>query len=331
MSMFGIRSPTNPDALISLRSGNRVERTPPTGSIKANDKEESSKRRAEEDLENINENMCDKLMNRFNTLSHQIKEMESKFERKMDEKLDEKTNDISKQIKDLELNVEKKIDEKFGIFKEFMDNTDKKLKDVEKKIEMNNNASMENSRAINALNQKELMNKIDIVGVKWPNSIKRETIKEEVVKVMNTCNIKLELSDVKAAFLRKTKASRGHVMMVEFADFETKLRVIKEKRMQKVKDGIYFDNTLTYTNVKLMIEARKIAKDKNFKAYLNNNRVCIRQSNENMKYIMSEDDLEVVKQWKSNEEKNDPIKNSNSDMVISPGSSNSNVISTSSQ
>lgn len=315
--MFGIRSPTNAEIPSTPRNVNKVVRSP-LSSKSGNDKEESLKRKAEDDLETTNENMCDKIMNKFNTLSHQIKEMELKFERKMDEKLDDKANNLSKQIKELEVNVEKKIDEKFGEFKEFMDKTDQKLKEVEKKVEMNKNVSTENTRAINVLNQKELMNKIDIVGVKWSNSLKKENVKDEAKKIINKCNIKLEISDIKSAFLRNTKASRGQVMVVEFAEFETKIRVMKEKRMLKVRDGIFFDNTLTHTNVKLMIEARKIAKDKNFKAYLNNNRVCIRQSNENMKHILSEDDLEVVKLWTSNEDKKTGTSNK-----VSPNSTGS--------
>lgn len=235
------------------------------------------KRVAEEELNRFSEDMYHSLMNRFNTLSNEIRSMEEKYE--------------------------EKLDDKFNSLQGFMERTDKKLESIEERVQQNSTRSDENSKAINLLNQKELQNKMEIVGVKWPETTNKDQMKEEVVKKLSECKIKVEISSIKSAYIKKTKLASGHVMVIEFADFDTKLRVLKEKRQQKMKDGIFFDSSLTPTNGKLMGTARKIAREKNFKIYMNNNRIHVRKSNSEVKWIESEEDLEAVKLWLPNEDK----------------------------
>lgn len=253
----------------ALRSGNDIFFSPVNV---ATPHQNRLKRVADEDINRMSQDLLyDKLVSRFNTLSNQIKEMES--------------------------NVERKLDEKFNNLQDYMDKTDQKIDDLKVQLESTDSRSTENSKAINLLNQKELMNKIDIVGAKWPSTIKKESFKDEVIKLLFKCSISVNANDIKSAFLRKSKSSDRQVMVVEFVDFETKLKVMKKKRQLRSRDGIFFDHTLTPTNVKFMIDARKIAKEKNFKVYLNGHKVCIRQSDVNARYITSEEDLEAVKMW----------------------------------
>ncbi|KAL7035524.1 hypothetical protein ACKWTF_008424 [Chironomus riparius] len=164
-----------------------------------------------------------------------------------------------------------------------------------------NNIQFErNTKAINYLKQKELQNKIDIVGAKWPETMEGKNIKEEVKKLMRKYNVDMDVSLIKAAYIRKVNSLNIKVMVVEFLDFETKIRILKEKRQSKIRDGIFFDNSLTPLNGKLMSSSRKIAKEKNFKTYLNNNKICIKKSNVEVKWIESESDLEIVKLWVPN-------------------------------
>ncbi|KAL7041328.1 hypothetical protein ACKWTF_000730 [Chironomus riparius] len=258
----------------------KLDRTPPKNIIKS--PHESStrsikvgvKRHSEELLTESNENMLDKLMNRFNVLSNDLKTMEN--------------------------NVEKKLDEKFDGLQIFIDKTEERLGKIEGKVKMYDVQVEQNSKAINQLNQKELQNKIDIMGAVWPDSLEKDKIKEEIIKLMEKYNIKIEMSKIKAAYVRKIKSLNVKVMVVEFTDFETKLNVLKQKRQSKIKDGIYFDNSLTPINGKFISSARKVAKEKNFKTYLNNNRICVRKSDDMVKYIESDADLEEVKTWDAN-------------------------------
>lgn len=274
------RSETN-QILSNRKNKGGLERTPPplfnqnslqTSTMEANQR---LKRRAEEELvESSHDMLYDKLMNKFNTLSDEIKSMEA--------------------------HVERKIDERFDGLQIFIDKTEKRLENVEVKVDVNATRLEQNTKAINYLNQKELENKIDIIGAQWPESIEKERIKEEVLKVMIKYNIDLDISKIKTAYLKNIKQLNIKIMVVEFNDFETKLKVLKEKRQSKIRDGIFFDNSLTPMNGKLMSSARKIAKEKKFKVYLNYNRICVKKSNGNIKWIESEADLEIVSSWNPN-------------------------------
>jgi hypothetical protein len=203
----------------------------------------------------------------------------------------------------METAVEAKIDEKFSDLKGYMEETDKKLKDMSERLDINDLKADENAKAINLLNQKDLQNKMEIVGAKWPEEIRKDQMKDEVIKVLSECKVRIDVSGIKSAYLRKSKLASGHVMVVEFADFETKMRVMKGKRQWRMKDGIYFDHALTPINGKLMGAARKIAREKNFKIYLNNNRINVKRSDNEIKMIESSADIEAVKLWPSNDDK----------------------------
>ncbi|KAL7033493.1 hypothetical protein ACKWTF_007610 [Chironomus riparius] len=268
----------NPNPFNRKNKG-KLERTPPTNIIKSphdpsNESVQVGVKRHSDELLSTNSNMFDKLMNRFNALSNDLKSMETK--------------------------VEKKLDEKFDGLQSFIDRTEKTMGEIEVKVIAHDIQIDQNTKAINYLNQKELKNKIDIMGVKWPETIERDKIKEEVMKVMRKYNIDLDVSMVKTAYLRNVKSLNLKVGVIEFHDFETKLRVMREKRQSKIKDGVYFDHSLTPLNGKLMGSTRKVAKEKNFKTYISNNKICIKKSKDDSKWIESEDDLELVKRWDPN-------------------------------
>jgi hypothetical protein len=183
-----------------------------------------------------------------------------------------------------------------------MEGTNKKIGDMEVKIESNEKRIDQNAKAINLLNQKELQNKIDIVGAKWSKNFAKEEIKEEVLKVMRKYKIDIDTTVIKSAYLRTNGKTGMQIMVVEFVDFETKLKVLKDKRASNIKDGIFFDNSLTPMNGKLMGSARKIAREKGFKTYLNNHKVHVRKSDNLAKCIECEEDIETVKSWAPNDD-----------------------------
>lgn len=257
---------------------NKIERTPQKSSQNLSDSiQAGQKRPPDSDIGISNEVLYDKLINRFNVMS----------------------NEIKAEINVVKENVEKKIDERFNEMKEFMNKTERRLGALEVKVEINDGRVDQNTKAINYLNQKELQNKIDIMGAEWPAVIEREKIKEEAFKMIRRY-VDIEMSLIKTAYLRTIQKKGIKVMVVEFIDFETKLRIMKGKRQSNNKDGIYFDNSLTPLNGKLMGGARKVSKEKNFKAYLNNGKICVRKSNDSFKWIESEADLEEVKAWLPN-------------------------------
>jgi len=271
---------------VQIRGG--LQRTPPSSTRSANDVihtpvRKGLKRGAEDDVHKMSFDMYDSLIERFNTLSSDIKSMES--------------------------NVEKKIDDRFNELQGVMEKTSKKIQDIEVKVDENDRRIDQNTKAINLLNQKELQNKMDIVGAKWSREMKKDNIKEEVLKIIRQYKINIDDTAIKSAFMRKNGSTGMQVMVVEFSDFETKLKVMKEKRLSKTRDGIFFDNSLTPMNGKLMGAARKIAREMKFKAYLNNNRIHIRKSDDKVKWIECEADLEDVKSWIPN---NDAIQRKNS-------------------
>jgi len=281
-----------------IQIGARLKRTPPLSAKSGSDVLEmiqtparkGQKRGAEDNLHTMSIDMFDSLMDRFNSLSNEIKSSE--------------------------INVEKKIDEKFRDLQGFIENTNKKLEDLEVKVEENDKRLDQNTKAINLLNQKELQNKMDIIGAKWPKRIEREKIKEEVLKLMRKYNINLDAKEIKSAYVRTNSSTDMQIMVVEFADFETKLKVMKDKRASTIRDGIFFDSSLTPLNGKLMSSARKIAKDKKFKAYINNNRINVKKSDGKVKWIECEADLENIKSWTPNDDSK--LQNNSNDQENEP-------------
>lgn len=256
------------------------------------------KRGADDSLHTMSVDMYESLMDKFSTLSNEIKSMET--------------------------SVERKIDEKFNDLQGIMESTNKKLDDIEVKVEINEKWIDQNAKAINLLNQKELQNKMDVVGTKWPKKVAKEELKEEVLKVIRKYKIEIDAKVIKSAYLRTNGTTGMQIMVVEFMDFETKLKVMKDKRASKIKDGIFFDNSLTPMNGKLMGSVRKIAREKGFKTYLNNNRIHIRKSDSLVKCIESEEDIETVKSWAPNDNARHQYKSSDqstsSAMIPDPSS-----------
>ncbi|CAG9800610.1 unnamed protein product [Chironomus riparius] len=142
------------------KPGGKLERTPPTNKIKSLNEASSEsvqkgiKRQSEEALTSSNENMFDKLMNRFNALSNDMKTMEN--------------------------NVGRKLDEKFEGLQTFIDKTEERLGEIEGKVKLYDVQVDQNTKAINHLNQKELQNKIDIMGAVWPEALEKNQIKIEI-------------------------------------------------------------------------------------------------------------------------------------------------------
>lgn len=89
---------------------------------------------------------------------------------------------------------------------------------------------------------------------------------------------------------------------MDFKDFGTKIRVMKEKRDSKINNGIFFDNCLTPTNRSMMGNVIKISKEKNFKTYMSNNRIHVKKSDNKVQTVETASDLKIIEAWSPNKE-----------------------------
>lgn len=153
--------------------------------------------------------------------------------------------------------------------------------------------------------QKELQNRIEISGMKLSPKSANSNVKDSVLELFKTHNIKIEAGDVKFASSKSFPTKKGaselkQVVIVEFNDFDAKLRAMQAKR--KLPDGLFFDNSLTAHNRQLMGKVRKIARAKNFAVYLRGSKIYARKDERNIQVIECEEDINVVSQWSTNKQ-----------------------------
>lgn len=218
------------------------------------------------------------------------------------------SNEFKTECQSIRQDLTKTLNEKFDSLHENVEEIRSKVNKVEKSTEMNATRLDQHGKILNRLLQEKLQNKMEINGIALPRLNDKNEIKKEVVKIIKSFGINLELDSIKSVYIRNVKgndnSSQSHnkqIINVEFKDFDTKVKVIRDKKKSKIRNGIFFDEALTPTNKFLIGKAKKMAKEKNFMVYLNNNRINIKKSENQIKWIEDEKDLEDVKNWEANE------------------------------
>lgn len=90
---------------------------------------------------------------------------------------------------------------------------------------------------------------------------------------------------------KKGKVTNHTILSVRFTDFETKLKVLREKRKIKDDSKIFFNASLTSFNRFIMSSAKKIASRKNLKVFLKNGKVNVEKLDKKLMQIESEEQL----------------------------------------
>ena len=139
---------------------------------------------------------------------------------------------------------------------------------------------------------------------------------------MESFGIVINNQDIKQAFLRPNKKSGALVAVVEFFDLESKIRVLQEKRKANNDRKIYFNHCLTPHNRYLMAKARAVAKEKNFRVFINGDQIHVKKDEHTKLTINDDCDIETIKSWIPNLRTN--IAASNESQVV-PTTSQSNL------
>jgi len=218
----------------------------------------------------------------------------------------------------IEANSEKLDEMKVEItekLEESLQKIDKKIELVEGKADQGIRMAMENQKlcannekAVNYLMQEKLMNRMEISGHHKNSCNDKNKLKEDVIELIKAHNVNIECDDINFVFTktvnkyRNGKAETKTLIIVDFKDFGTKVRVMKEKRNSKINNGVFFDNSLTAANRSMMGKVKKISKEKNFKTYMSNNRIHVKKSDNRIQTVEAASDLKIIESWSPNKE-----------------------------
>jgi len=223
-----------------------------------------------------------------------------------------------------------KLDEKLGMLNNNIEEIDAKVSKLEESVNRHDKKLDQQGKIVNRLLQEKLRNKMEINGATISQVNDRNKTKEEVIKIFGKCKIRVETASINKVYVKSVKpddstneAQKKPIITVEFNDFETKIRVMKEKRKSNIRNGIYFNDSLTPTNRFLIGKARKIAKEKNFLMYMSNNRINVKKSDTRIKWIEDEADLNEIQGWTPNVRRES--KNDNSQSSSQPSGSKSDT------
>lgn len=257
--------------------------------------DQSKKRKPDEELERSNNDLFTYMENMSMRLSNELTSSMST---------------VQSEIHDMKNDFLTQLNTKFNQINVEMESINEKISNMDEHVTKNTTLAEQNQKFINAIQQENLINKMEIVGAVIDKNKRGDDLKAEVIKIINSFNIAVKTDEIKYASIRQinTEDKNGNknekqIINIEFDTLETKLRIMKEKRTSKIFNNIFFDNSLTARNRYLMSRTRSVAKDKNFTAMIKNSKVCIKKSEKLFKYIESELDLEVPRNWESNEKK----------------------------
>lgn len=254
--------------------------------------ESQNKRKPEEPIHRTYDDLYNLIMNMNQKLTFEMKAMK------------EEMANVKNGMKDMNNDFTAILETKFQKINTDLGTMNDKLESVENKVNENIDQTSLNKYAIKALQQDKLLNKIDINGANIPDDKNGMELKMEVTKMINSFGININANDVAAASTRQFnfkdksgKAIQKQSVRVEFTNFDTKSRVMKEKMKIKDHKGIFFNNALTSHNGYLMPKVKKITKDKNVKVFIKEGKINVGKSDGSRKIVDSEADLPDIKQW----------------------------------
>lgn len=231
-----------------------------------------------------------------NEISHQ----------KAKRKLDEVTNDdiynlivnLQSSIKEQNAEMKKQIDEtkehigrQIEVTNEKIENMEMNVQDLGSKvndfdIKLNGvtKVAERNEKLLNTLMQARLENLIEICGVNSSVINQCNDLKQLVISVIKSFGIPIKEEDIARVTKREinardenSTASNKHILVVTFNNFSTKIEVMKQKSKCKDDRGIFFNISLTPSNRFLMMNARKLTKNKKLKVYFSGGKVRVKK------------------------------------------------------
>ena len=285
------KTPSNENAKKRLRKD--YENT-----MKPNDDEETDKNMSVEDSEEVT--MAD--------LKRLITNSEYKHTRQNDKlflEMVEIKSAMNKRIERIEQKIESNEKEISKIKIAITSNNEKsdsQYQSMKQLVNENTNQINYNMKAINHMRQERLQNLMEIHGL-------ADDLKREIIKIIKSFNIAIEIINIKSASMIEIKSNNPSnsqasqsrkIIIVEFDNFETNARIMKQKRAQKEHGNVFFNHRLIPEYRILFGKAKKVAKEKNFKAYLNFNKIYLKKSDALNKIIECEADIDDTKYWDAN-------------------------------
>lgn len=172
-------------------------------------------------------------------------------------------------------------------------------------IKNNTDSTLTCQKSLNMILQKELQNRIEISGLIVQQPTDQQGIISTAIQMFGSFNIQIAPVDIRFAAVKYIPISKGNkslkpIVILEFTELSTKIRVLQEKRKVKDHRNIFFDYALTPANRSLMAKAKKIAKVKHLKVYLNANKIFVRKDASTVQAIECDADLEVINNWQVN-------------------------------
>lgn len=202
------------------------------------------------------------------------------------------------------INIDTKMDARMKKIETNVINIKEDIKTLDEKVEIGNKRLDANEKNMNWILQERLQTKMEIDGVNIPEITTREDSIQKTTEILKALKIEVDAKAIKMAYSREIKMRNGNskkILIVEFQDVESKINVMKQKLFNKNRDGVYFNHCLTSNNRTLMMKTRKIAAEKKFKYFLQNNRILVKKSESIRKYVEDEDDLKLISEWTENE------------------------------
>lgn len=134
--------------------------------------------------------------------------------------------------------------------------------------------------------------------MKLPSKSEKPNLLDMTIQMFLSLGINVCKTDIKFASSKSIPSKKGseeniQLVIVEFIDFDTKLRVMKEKR----------ELDTNRHNHSLMGKIKDVGKAKSFAVYISNSRIYAKKNDSKFKAIECENDIQVVENWESNKKR----------------------------
>jgi hypothetical protein len=203
-----------------------------------------------------------------------------------------KINTISKDVSALKSDLEQKI-------WEISNHVENNNVDLSAKIHELSTVVNRNQQQINNMNQLRLNETIEIEGMET-NQLSNNNAKLTALETIRSFNIQIEDNDIKYAYVRNIDFKKDNVthkkivLCAVFEKLDTKIRVLKEKRLSKIKSTVYFNHALTTQSRYIWMRAKKAAKRKGVKIFMVNGMIKVRLPCGKQRVINEINDIDII-------------------------------------
>lgn len=157
----------------------------------------------------------------------------------------------------------------------------------------------ENRKMIGSYKQDKLDNFMEIDGIKKDVVNSTSDYKKLAIDVIKSFAISIEPAEIQHAFKKEITMKNSNVktlVVVIFANINTKIRVMKEKRDIKDERTIYFNQSLTFINRNLIYKAKTIV-GKKLKVYFARGNVRVLKKDNKEIIVDDESKLHDVQEY----------------------------------